>query len=87
MLPRMRTARGAIEEIKQMDPNTEITESAIRRAMKRGDLRTVPNGRKHLVSLDEVLRYFGGEDAEERPKPQQYSGEKVIRIIGLEAAQ
>ena len=87
MLPRMRTARGAIEEIKQMDPNTEITESAIRRAMKRGDLRTVPNGRKHLVSLDEVLRYFGGEDAVERPEPHQYSGEKVIRIIGLEAAQ
>lgn len=87
MLPRMRTAKGAIQEIRQMDPNTEITESAIRRAMKRGDLRTVPNGRKHLVSLDEVLKYFGGEDAVEQPKPTQYPEGKVIRIIGLEAAQ
>lgn len=87
MLPRMRTARGAIEEIKQMDPNTEITESAIRRAMKRGDVRTVANGRKQLVSLDELLKYFGGEEVQEQPKPKQYSGEKVIRIIGLEAAQ
>jgi len=87
MLPRMRTAKGAIQEIRQMDPNTEITESAIRRAMKRGDLRTVPNGRKHLVSLDEVLKYFGGEDAVEQAKPPQYPEGKVIRIIGLEAAQ
>lgn len=85
MLPRMRTARGAIEEIKQMDPNTEITESAIRRAMKRGDVRTVANGRKLLVSLDELLRYFGGE--EEEPEQPRYPEGKVIRIIGLEAAQ
>lgn len=87
MLPRMRTARGAIEEIRKMDPNTEITESAIRRAMKRGDVRTVKNGVKCLVSLDELLIYFGGEDAVEKPAPQKYPEGKVIRIIGLEAAQ
>lgn len=86
MLPRMRTARGAIEEIRKMDPNTEITESAIRRAMKRGDVRTVANGRKLLVSLDELLKYFGGDEVEEKPAPQYPEG-KVIRIIGLEAAQ
>ena len=60
MLPRMRTAAGAIREIRQMDPNTEITECAIRRAMKRGDVRTVKNGVKCLVSLDELLAYFNG---------------------------
>ena len=87
MLPRMRTAKGAIEEIRQMDPKTEITESAIRRAMKRGDLRTVQNGRKHLISLDEVLKYFGGEDAVEQPKPERYPEGRAIRIIGLEATQ
>lgn len=87
MLPRMRTARGAIEEIRKMDPNTEITESAIRRAMKRGEVRTVANGRKLLVSLDELLKYFGGEEDEEKSVPQKYPEGKVIRIIGLEAAQ
>lgn len=60
MLPRMRTAAGAIREIRQMDPNTEITECAIRRAMKRGDVHTVKNGVKCLVNLDELLAYFDG---------------------------
>lgn len=57
-LPRMRTACAAMNEIKTMDPNTSITECAIRRTMKRGCVHVVPNGRKHLVNLDELLNYF-----------------------------
>ena len=64
MLPRMRTAAGAIREIKAMDPNTEITESAIRRAIKRGEIRAVPNGVRRLVNLDDVLAYFSGKPQE-----------------------
>ena len=60
-LPRMRTAKGAMKEIREMDPNTEITESAIRRATKRGDVKSVTNGVKHLVNLDDLLSYFSGE--------------------------
>ena len=61
-LPRMRSARKAAEEIKAMDPGTCITESAIRRAMKRGKIRWVPNETKALVDLDEVLTYFAEMD-------------------------
>lgn len=61
-LPRMRTAGGAMKEIKALDPNTEITECAIRRAIKRGEVRSVSNGVKRLVNLDELLDYFGCGD-------------------------
>jgi hypothetical protein len=57
----MRTAGGAMKEIRQMDPNTGITESAIRRAIKRGDVKSVPNGAKRLINLDDLLAYFAGE--------------------------
>ena len=63
MLPKMRTAAGAIREIKGMDPNTEITEGAIRRAIKRGDIQSVPNGVRRLVNLDDVVAYFSGQIA------------------------
>lgn len=61
-LPRMRSARKAAAEIKSLDPGTSITESAIRRAMKRGEIRWVPNESKALVDLDEVLDYFSSRD-------------------------
>lgn len=61
-LPRMRSARRAAAEIKELDPGTCITESAIRRAMKRGEIRWVPNESKALVDLDEVLSYFSRAD-------------------------
>lgn len=57
-LPRMRTAAGALAEIKDADPKTCITECAIRRAMKRGDIRTVPVGNKLLADLEDIIRYF-----------------------------
>lgn len=62
-LPRMRTAAGAIAEIRRMDPNTNITECAIRRAIKRGEVRMVPAGKKQLVNLDELIDYFATKDA------------------------
>ena len=61
-LPRMRSARKAAAEIKMQDPGTCITESAIRRAMKRGEIRWGPNESKALVDLDEVLEYFSRRD-------------------------
>lgn len=63
MLPRMRTAAGAIREIREMDPNTEITESAIRRAIKRGEIKSVPNGVRRLANLDDILAYFAGQSS------------------------
>lgn len=67
-LPRMRTASGAMKEIRQMDPNTNITESAIRRAIKRDEVKSVTNGVKHLVNLDDLLAYFAGESEIEPAK-------------------
>ena len=61
-VPRMRTARKAAAEIKANDPGTSITECSIRRAMKRGEIRWVPNESKMLVDLDEVISYYATKD-------------------------
>ena len=61
-LPRMRTAAGAIDEIRRMDPNTNIAECAKRREIKRGEVRMVMVGEKQLVNLDELIDYFATKD-------------------------
>lgn len=57
-LPRMRTAKKAAEEIKAMDPNTDVTAWAIMRLMKGGKIPMVKAGNKFLVNLDTLLEYY-----------------------------
>ena len=35
-IPRMRTAAKIVEEVKRMDPETDLTESCVRRLAKQG---------------------------------------------------
>lgn len=51
-LPRMRTAKAALEELKERDPNTAFTERAIRRLILTGELPSVRIGRKYLINMD-----------------------------------
>lgn len=64
-MKRVRTIQGAYKEIKEADPGTCITLSAIRRAVSEGDIpsRRIGSrgGWKYLVDLDLVEAYFGGE--------------------------
>lgn len=50
--PRMRTAEGLLEIIKQQDPDTAITLRAIRRMIATGEIPHVPVGCKKLVNVD-----------------------------------
>ncbi len=54
----MRTAAQAYQEIKQLDPNSCITERQIRQLMKSGKIPVIKVGNRTQVSLDVLLDYF-----------------------------
>lgn len=54
-IPRMRTAAKIVEEIKKIDPETDLTESCVRRLTKQGAFPVVWAGSKALINLDDVL--------------------------------
>ena len=58
--PRMRTIPKAFEEIKQADPNTDLTLRALRRMVNNGSIPTVQVGRKRLVDLDLLFDTLSG---------------------------
>lgn len=57
-LPRMRGIRQAIEELKQLDPNTALTERALRRLIITGELPSVRIGAKYLINMDVLISYL-----------------------------
>ena len=76
-LPRMRTIRQAIAEIKRNDPQTAFSERALRQAIADGDIPVVHVGeRKRLVNMVAVETYLRGRNT---GRPADSSG--VIRRI------
>ncbi len=61
MTPRMRTAQGALEIIKEQDPNTSVTLHYLRHLIKTGEIPCVPVGRKKLVNVDKLIDFLKGE--------------------------
>ena len=57
-VPRLRTAPGILQIIREEDPNTEVTLHFLRQLIKTGKVRSVPVGRKKLVNVDEVQAYL-----------------------------
>lgn len=58
MAARMRTAEGALQIIKQQDPETAVTLRAIRRLINAGVIPCVPVGRKKLINVDGLIAYL-----------------------------
>jgi len=54
-IPRMRTIPEAYAELKRLDADTAYTLTALRRAVKRGELPVVHVGSKRLLNLDNLL--------------------------------
>lgn len=54
-IPKMRTVRGAIAEIKAYDPNTDITERKLRRMIGNGELPTIRIDNTILLNYDLLL--------------------------------
>mgnify|MGYP001111934334 CR=1 FL=1 len=56
-IPRMRTITETIAEIKAIDPMTAVTPNCVRTLCK---IRCVFTGKKLLVDLDDLFKYFSG---------------------------
>lgn len=74
-MARWRKIREGYSEIKAADPNTALSESAIRRMVQRGDIPSYRIGTHYLIDLDDLDRLCN-------PQPQAAdSGAGVIRRL------
>lgn len=82
-LPRMRTIKEAVAEIKALDSNTAVTVYHIRQQVLSGAIPCVNVGNKRLVNLDTVIEYLQNPSADKfRPKAHaECSGINGIRRI------
>ncbi len=77
-MERIRTITEAVAYFKEQDPKTAINRTAIRRAVVDGLVPSMKVGKKWLVSLDALERYFSGLPLEEeRPEPEK----KRARVV------
>ena len=81
-MSRMRSIEEGFKEIKEADPGTALTKTALRRLVTTGEIPSVRIGTKYLFDLDAVERYLRGElkIVQREPEPPQRG---VIRRIGV----
>lgn len=60
MLPRMRTIDAAAAWLRETDPDTAFTKTALRRLVVSGRLPSVKVGQKYLVNLDTLEDFLHG---------------------------
>lgn len=63
-IPRMRTIKQLTKEMREMDPQTSLSESSIRRLLKEGKLHSVRVGNKHMLNLDQCIEFFNTSSPE-----------------------
>ena len=66
---RMRTIREAFEYIATTDPETAITQYALRRLVISGEIPSVRIGNKYLVALEAIDEYLQGKQPPISPAP------------------
>lgn len=84
MPAKMRTLPKAMEEIKQLDPDTALTLSTLRLLVKRGELPVVHIRNRQLIDIDVLTAYLKGTNTAPPAKSQPIANlpEKgVIRRI------
>ena len=64
----IRTIKGVIEELRREDPESSVTEYAIRSWIKTGVLPSVKSGNKYLVDMDVLRKYLAGEHTDRNRK-------------------
>lgn len=61
-IPKMRTIQELVKEIKQLDNDTQITVSAIRRLVRENKIKSVRVGNKTLINLEHCIDYLNNPD-------------------------
>lgn len=68
-VPKLRTINGAHAALKELDPSTAISASAIRRLVKSGQLPSIHSGNRVYINTDVLLDFL--EHPERYPQPEQ----------------
>jgi len=58
----VRTIKGALEELKTIDPNTSVTLYAIRKMVKQNKIPYIKTGNKILINVDNLIHYIEGKE-------------------------
>lgn len=58
----VRTIKGALEELKTIDPNTSVTLYAIRKMVKQNRIPYIKTGNKILINVDNLIHYIEGKE-------------------------
>ena len=56
----VRTIKGVVNELRKNDPDSSVTEYAIRTWIKSGALPAVKSGNKYLLDMDVVRKFLAG---------------------------
>lgn len=59
-IPRLRYINDAVEEIREIDPESPITYDLIRNLIEDGKITKIKYGNAWLVNMDELYFLFGG---------------------------
>jgi len=79
--PRMRTLPKAAAMLREIDPDTAFTLTALRRMVKRGEIVAVEVASRRLVNYDALLEHLAGQGV---PTPQvEMSAAGTIRRVDL----
>ena len=57
-VPRMRTAKGAVELLREEDPGTAVTLSMVKRLIREGKIPYVAMGRKYLINVEILIEHL-----------------------------
>ncbi|MBU5489805.1 helix-turn-helix domain-containing protein [Butyricicoccus intestinisimiae] len=68
-IPKLRTINGAYAALKELDPSTAVSASAIRRLVKSGQLPAIYSGNRVYINMDVLTDFL--ERPENYPKPEQ----------------
>ena len=81
-MSRIRGVDDGYKEIKEADPGTSLTKTALRRLVTTGEIPSVRIGTKYLFDLDVLELYLRGElqQIQREPEPPQYG---AIRRVGV----
>jgi len=79
MLARMRTISEAIKEIRETDPQTALTQTALRRMVKIGEIPSVRAGCKYLVNLDTLFEYLSNPPNTADKSPPVTAGIRPVK--------
>lgn len=76
-IPRMRTLPECVAMLRELDPETAVTLTALRRKAKRGELPVTMVGSKRLVNFDLLLKLL---EHPEQVKAEEAAG--TVRRVG-----